>query len=304
MQRVKYRGWNCVRLANRQVELVVTTDVGPRVIRFGFVGGENEFKEYAEQYGLKGGRTWRIYGGHRLWHAPEAMPRSYCADNFPVQAEGRRGGLRMIQQAERTTGVQKELELHLDPEQAHVKVVHRLWNRNMWALELAPWALSVMAQGGTAILPLPPRGEHPRDLLPANTLTMWAYTDMSDPRWTWGEKHILLRQEADPAKARPQKVGAWIPDGWVAYANGGRLFVKRFTPRPGAAYPDHGCCVEVFTNKDMLEVETLGPLASLAPGACAEHVEDWHLFRGVPVPTSEGDVKRHVLPRFKVPREG
>jgi hypothetical protein len=232
------------------------------------------------------------------------MPRTYFADNSPVQAEGRRGGLRIIQQAERTTGVQKELELHLDPEQAHVKVVHRLWNRDMWPLELAPWALSVMAQGGTAILPLPPRGEHPRDLAPVNTLTMWAYTDMSDPRWTWGEKHILLRQEADPAKAKPQKIGAWTPDGWVAYANGGRLFVKKFAPRPGAAYPDHGCCVEVFTNKDMLEVETLGPLVSLAPGACAEHVEDWHLFRGVPIPASEGDVKRHVLPRIKNPRDG
>ena len=60
----------------------------------------------------------------------------------------------------------------------------------------APWALSVMDTGGTAIIPLPPRGSHEDNLLPANSMTFWAYTDMADPRWTWGEKYLLLRQDS------------------------------------------------------------------------------------------------------------
>jgi hypothetical protein len=174
--------------------------------------------------------------------------------------------------------------------------VHRLRNHNLWAVELAPWALTVMAQGGRAIIPLPPRGSHPKDLLPANTLTLWAYTDMSDPRWTWGCKYILLRQ--DPAAATPQKIGAMVPDGWVAYANHGQLFVKKFAYQPDARYPDLGCPVETFTNADMLEVETVAPLVNLQPGAAIEHVEEWFLYGGVAAPENDADVEREVLPKI------
>mgnify|MGYP000988283970 CR=1 FL=1 len=38
MQMIDYKGWKCIRLANKQVELIVTRDVGPRIIRFGFIG--------------------------------------------------------------------------------------------------------------------------------------------------------------------------------------------------------------------------------------------------------------------------
>ena len=98
MEKIVYTGWpNCYRLANGLVELVVTTDVGPRVIRFGFVGGANVFKEYDAMLGLTGGDEWRIYGGHRLWHAPEGKPRTYCPDNGPVQIEEHPGFVRLIQ---------------------------------------------------------------------------------------------------------------------------------------------------------------------------------------------------------------
>ena len=45
MQKVEFNGWDCVRLANRQVELIVTTEVGPRIIRFGFKGRKNLMAE-------------------------------------------------------------------------------------------------------------------------------------------------------------------------------------------------------------------------------------------------------------------
>ena len=42
---VHYGGWqNCYRLANSRVELIVNTDVGLGIIRFGFVRHETEFK--------------------------------------------------------------------------------------------------------------------------------------------------------------------------------------------------------------------------------------------------------------------
>lgn len=298
MQREEYRGWaNCYRLSNGIVDLVITSDVGPRIIRFGFVGEDNEFKEYPDMVGKIGGDEWRIYGGHRLWHAPENQPRTYSPDNSPVAVEDHGGFVRTVQPVESSTGIAKEMDIHLHPTEARVRVVHRLRNTGVWPIELAPWALSVMATGGKSIIPLPARGSHPQNLLPGNSLTLWTFTDMTDDRWTWGQKYLMLRQ--DPNNSRPQKVGASVPDGWAAYARNDHLFVTRFEVKADANYPDLGAMVETFTNSDMLEVETLGPLVRLKPGESVEHVETWHLFRGVPLPNNDVDVERDVLPHVR-----
>ena len=303
VKKITYKGWrNCVQISNSQADLIVTADVGPRVIRFGFKGGVNEFKEYEQMVGKKGGKKWLIYGGHRLWHAPEQMPRTYFPDNQPVKVEKHKGFVRFIQPVETTTGIQKEIDITLAPSQAKVKVLHRLRNLGPWAVELAPWALTVMAHGGRIIIPLPPRGPHtdPRNLLPCNIISMWSYTDMQDPRWTWGSRYLMLRQ--DPGRHEPQKIGVLVRDGWTAYANHGNLFVKKFTYRPGASYPDYGCSVETFTNDEMLEVETCAPYVKLEPGAAVEHTEHWSLFKNVPMPRNDADVDRDVLPVIKKER--
>lgn len=293
---VNYRGWpNCYRMANSQVELIVTTDVGPRIIRFGFVGQENEFKEYDSMVGMTGGDQWRIYGGHRLWHAPESVPRTYSPDNSPVRLEQGPGKIRLIQPVEPNTGIEKEIEVCLSQDKAGVQVTHRLRNRNCWAIELAPWALTVMSPGGKAVVPLPPRGAHPENLLPTSTMTLWPYTDMSDPRWTWSARYVMLQQDLRATK--PQKAGFWVPDGWVAYARAGHLFVKTFDCILDAPYPDLNSTVEVFADGEMLELETLGPLCWLEPEAYVEHTEHWFLARDVPVPSCEHDVDEHILPR-------
>ena len=294
MEKVAYGGWaNCWRLANDEVELIVTGDVGPRIIRFGFTGGENEFREFEDMLGKTGGEEWRVYGGHRFWHAPEEKPRTYFPDNTAVEVEDRKAFVRITQPVEPTTGIQKEIDVELAAKGAHVRLTHRLRNTGLWPVELAPWALTVLAQGGKAIIPLPPRGSHETNLLPTHTMTLWAYTDMSDIRWTWGQRYVMLRQ--DPTAETPQKVGVMVPAGWAAYARAGHLFVKKFTYVTGARYPDLGCSVEAFTNADMLELETLGPLVTFAPGGVVEHVEDWFLFEGVPEPRTDDDIDRHVL---------
>ncbi len=295
MEKIAYKGWNnCIRMSNGTVELVVTADVGPRVIRFGFVGGENEFDE--DWLGVTGGDTWRNYGGHRLWHAPEHPVRTYAPDNGPVTVEEHDDFVRFIQPLETTTGIQKEMDIAVASVGTRVHLTHRLRNTNLWGVELAPWALSVMAPDGTAIIPLPPRGSHDANLLPAGSLAFWSYTDLADPRWTWGTDYILLRQ--DPQATTPQKIGMSACRGWVAYARHGHLFVTYVSQQPGAAYPDLGSVVESFTNARMLEIETLGPLALLAPGAEVEHAIAWELFESIPTPRCDADVAAiEVLPR-------
>lgn len=292
---IAYRGWpNCYRLWNDSVELIVTTDVGPRIIRFGFTG-ENELGEFPEHSGQTGGDAFRLYGGHRLWHAPESLERTYCPDNAPVALERQADGVCITQPTEARTGIQKELVISVSPTDARVRIVHRLWNRNLWAVDLAAWALTVMAPGGTAVIPLPPRIPYPDGLLPTGRLVLWPYTDPTDPRWRWGRKYILLRQDA--TRPSPQKLGASAPEGWIAHVRNERLFIKTFHHAAGAEYPDLGSAVETFTDGRMLELETLSPIARVEPGASIEHVEHWHLWRDVAPPRDDDDVDRHILPR-------
>jgi hypothetical protein len=275
MEKVSFGGWpDCVRLSNREIDLIATTDIGPRVIRLGFIGSPNLFKEFPD-VGNTGGDKWKNYGGHRLWHAPEVRPRSYAPDNGPIEHQWNGSILKLIQPTESTTGIQKEIEITLDAGENRVTVRHRLINHNPWEVELAPWALTVMQGPGRAILPQEPPGT---ELLPVRPMAVWGYTNMADPRWKWGAKLITL--DCDPAATTPQKIGFGNNRGWAAYARNGQIFFKRFAYDPLAKYPDFGCNTEVYTRGDMLEVESLGPLSKLAPENSVEHVEYWSLSKG------------------------
>jgi hypothetical protein len=257
------------------------------------VAGQNLFKEFAGEMGKTGGGEWRSYGGHRLWHAPEAMPRAYFPDNSPVKHAWDGQTLKLTQPVEATTGIAKEMEIKLDSSENHVTVLHRLINRNLWEVELSPWALSVMAPGGRAIFPQEPFRPHPEFLLPARTLVLWGYTDMSDPRWTWGARYIQLRQDTK-AKTK-QKLGLLNTLGWAAYDLNGELFLKRFPFDPKLSYPDWGCNNETFTDPEMLEVESLGPLTKLPPEGRVDHTEHWFLSR-VQIGESESSLDQALMP--------
>ncbi len=293
--KVEYRGWpNCHRLANKEIELIATTDVGPRVIRLGFIGEKNVFGENENDSGQVGGDTWRIYGGHRLWHAPEEKPRSYAPDNSPVQVEEGDNRLLLKQDTEPTTGVQKTIELTLFPNANHIIVRHWLRNDNIWPVALAPWALSVMSKNGFAIVPHSSPRKEESEFAPSSLLILWSYTDMSDPRWRWGRQFITLCQ--DPNGNGPQKAGLHCSENWAAYAVDGYLFLKTFQYRAGVNYPDNGCSVEVYTDPAILEVETLGPLTTLKPGQSVEHIEHWFLHKGVAVTNDDESIEKKVLP--------
>ena len=75
---------NCYRLRNGTAEVIVSTDVGPRILRYGFAGEDNVFAEVPDLTTKTEFGDWKPYAGHRLWAAPEAMPRSYAPDNTPI----------------------------------------------------------------------------------------------------------------------------------------------------------------------------------------------------------------------------
>jgi hypothetical protein len=284
LERVAYGGWdNCLRLSDGELELVVTLDVGPRVIRLGKVDGKNLFKEFDDQMGKTTGPEWLAFGGHRFWHAPEVFPRTYAPDFEPVDYQWENQILKLRQKTEAENKIQKEIEITL--RDGSIQLTHRLINRNLWPVELAPWCLSVMAAGGRAIIPQEDFIPHPDVLIPARPLVLWHFTRMNDPRFTWGDRLIQLRE--DSQYDSKQKIGIRNTLGWAAYQLGNDVFIKSNSLVSDAVYPDMGCNFEFFTMPGFLEMESLGPLVKLEPDAATEHVERWWIISNVNLPKEE-----------------
>jgi hypothetical protein len=304
---VEYRGWkNNLLLSNGDVELIVTLDVGPRVISYRLPGGVNVMKNYDSQMGGTGEAEWQIRGGHRFWLAPEDLTRTYFPDNRPVKYEeiGAHAA-RIIAPPVEEYGVQKTMELRLGSKGTRVDVVLKATNTGKQPTELAPWGPTVLAPGGVEIIPLPPKKPHPlhprnakspADYAPNQELILWPYFDFADTRWTFGSRYIFLRQDVNKG---PTKIGLAHRMGWVAYLNSGVLFVKRFDYREGAVYPDRGTRYQTFSYQEMLEMETVGELVTLQPGESADLKESWELHGGVPSARSEDEVDRIILPLLK-----
>lgn len=272
IDRITFRGWSgCYRIARGTLELIASTDFGPRILSFRYTGCANLFKE-DETLQEQQADTWLPRGGHRLWAAPENRHISYAPDNGDVAVEIDGESL-MLRQPIDAAGIEKTMRITLE-ETTLARIVHSLTNHTKEPLTIAPLALTMMRPGGAAIAPLPFRGEFPRHLLPAGTLVLWPYTDFADTRWEFRKDLILLHQSTQ--RASPQKIGLCVRPARCAYVIDGMAFVK-WAANVEGEYPDFGSTIELFTDSSMLELETLGPLRTLSPSGTAYHEEVWRL---------------------------
>jgi len=288
MEKIEFLGLkNCYRISNNTVDLVATAEIGPNIVRFGFVGERNEFVAKTP-FGLT---------GPILLHAPESQKLFFFGTD-PVKIDQRDKFIRLTQPTEKPTGIQKELDIPLSIDGNHVDILHRLYNRGLWPIELAPWTSTVMLGGGKAILPLPPRAPHAEDnLLPTSSIAIWPYCNLSDERLIQGKKYVMLKH--DDKVPDSYKLGMLVSNGWTAYYNQGHLFVITFDYVKEALCPDLGSNVEAFSGKFALELETLAPLHVLQPEASVEYTENWFLFRDVPELQNDNDIYQNILPLIR-----
>jgi hypothetical protein len=108
-----------------------------------------------------------------------------------------------------------------------------------------------------------------------------------------GQRYTFFRQDRSKG---PNKLGIAHREGWVGYLLDEFLFINRFTFDEHASYPDGGVNFETFSNEDMLELETLGGLVDLAPGASVSLTENWDIHRGIAHVETEDDADRIVKP--------
>lgn len=259
----------CLFLSNGTLELIIPLDFGIRILGLRPPGGENLFYEQPAADALfttPGG--WRLYGGHRFWLAPE-NERSYWPDNSPVEHELHDGGVVLRQPADGFLDVEKSLDINFGDDPEAVAVTHRAINRGGADLRCGLWGISTLRAGGTASVPFSGTGD---EYSPTRSLSVWENYSLSDERLRFGDNVVYVDQL--PVYA-PFKIGLACREGEMRYDNGGYGFTIRFDVDPGRIYPDANSAAQIYTHRDMLEIESLSPLVSLAPGDSAEHKEYW-----------------------------
>jgi hypothetical protein len=288
---IAFAGWaKNLKLTNDSVELIVTLEVGPRIISYRPFAGRNVFKLMEEEAGKSNETEWKIRGGHRFWVGPEDFGEkaslTYALDNSEVGHVIENDFAVVVSHSSKgPVTVRREVVVSLDRTGPGVKVEHRLTNESRDPLVAAPWALSVMAPGGYALIPQPHPGSHPEDYKPNRTLVAWPFTDLSDERLQLGRRIVRLSQRNGP----PLKFGLRHTEGWAAYFCQGQLFLKSVPYLDGGIYPDLGSNFEAFANADFLELETLGPLKRISPGETVVHRESWAVFSKLVEPADSAE---------------
>jgi hypothetical protein len=210
-----------------------------------------------------------LYGGHRIWKAPEDSFYNCPEDNVTVVKEKNRVTLRNHIDA---SGLQKEISFTLDGN--CVFLTHQLIWHGQEPIELAPWTITQLPLGGVAILPQSSLCE---GSAPTRSLAIFPYSTITDPRLEIHDELILVHGTADRDAF---KVGSYNPFGWAAYLLEKALFIKHFPVSDFRTLPDMGSNTEVYVRDLYLELETLGELTWLKPGAAVTFEESWELIPG------------------------
>jgi len=288
----QFAGYECIQIGNDTVSLWVAKSFGPRVIGLTLDGDHNLFAELPEtRLECPGVGYYSLRGGHRLWCAPEYPPHTYLPDDEAVQIEETGNGLIITQPVDAHTGFQKSISITLPDQTAKVVLDHTIRNRANEALELAPWAVTMLKPGGVAILPQPVREVDKYGVLPNRSITLWPYTPVNSPHIMWGDRYIFIRADL---KENKLKIGFPNPAGWLGYYLNGTLFVKYASYDKEESYYDQQSSSECYCDAGVMELETFGPRTTLGPGESVTHRELWKIFPCVSFETSEDSVEQLV----------
>jgi hypothetical protein len=249
--------------------LQVATDFGPRIVGFRRDGGPDLMAVLGPGVVIDrpDSGIYRFRGGHRLWAAPEVPSITYAPDDEPCEISTGSENASVVGPPDRA-GLVKRIDLsHSDDGPL---VDHVLTNAGSEPIQVAPWAITQLRLGGTAIIPID--GKADPDRLQAHaSLALWPYTDLGDPRVTWHEGALMVRAQAGPAF----KIGTGPDPGRLGYLLDGHLFTKTVEPAREGGYPDRGAVGQFYLGDAFCELETVGPLVNLQPEEETSHREVW-----------------------------
>lgn len=272
-------GHEAIQVEAGDVRLIVTTSVGPRVLALLTPDGANALAELPDMtLTCPGSPDFHLRGGHRLWAAPEDPPITYRPDDDPVDVDLLDDGVRLVNAPDPVAGTSREMTIRATGSE-RFSFEYRVLNEASEPQRLAAWAITMVAPNGRAWLPVLRAPFDPGGFQAQRNVVLWPYSRDDDPRFVLGDGVIEVRSALIPERGltHPFKVGTSLRRGWAAHWRAGVLLVKHALHDEAREYADMGASGQVYSHPRFTELETLGPLTTLAPGEAAVHREDWEV---------------------------
>ncbi len=256
-------------LSDGKTELAATLDTGIRIVHLSCCGMENLF--YRQPADLSDGifrdHGWKLIGGHRFWLSPETE-ESYWREGEEIEYTLHENGVTLRQKTDPWIGMEKAIRLDFLSD-GGIRVEHSACNRTEKPLTWALWGINTLA-GGRGEVEFTGSG----DYTPMRTVSLWRKTSLSDPRLSFTADRV---QATHAPMAEYCKIGVYSPSGKVCHENLGQRFEIQMEPVPMELCPDRGVNVEIYLNKRFMELETLGPMTTIAPDQWASFQEVWRV---------------------------
>lgn len=280
---VSFHGYNdCLRISNGDAVVTLCPAAGGRVLEYS-VGGTNVLYLDPEDAGwtlqqFEKGQTDRRgqLSAGRFDIGPEmVVQRGNVLWNGRWTAEivaDRR--VKMTSQYDPKSGARLTRIFKLDETGAHLTCTQTIANESDRQVSLCHWSRTFAVGGGIVLVPRSGPVRFPRGYVRYENGLI-----RSRPT----EPNIHVDEDAVVVSATPEfpKLGFDSHAGWLAYlAPTDQLFVKRFPTFPERSYNElAGLTVSVwYPEKDLVELEPIGPAENLAPGEKADFTEDWYLL--------------------------
>lgn len=276
----------CIELANASAQVILEPNLGGRVLSYVFAGEEVLHRE-PDQDGViwDGHGNVRHPAGGRFDIGPEYGGISRQAAWFGAwRAEivGPRAA-RLTSAVLPESGLQLSREFTLGDSGPHLRCTQFIHNRGARPLRAFHWGRTFLRGGGIAFAPLAAPGRFPRGYAlggPSGVIDFLP-PEESNVRVREGILEIL----GPPAKA---KFNFDVDPGWLAYLDrAGVLFIKTFPvyrDRPYGELAANNASIWYCSRENtphwplrepVVEIEPIGPLEELPPGATAGFTEDW-----------------------------
>jgi hypothetical protein len=289
--RTNYHGWtNCIVMRSGGAEAVIVPAIG-RILQFGFAGEEGVFWENPALEGqLHPSRaaTWLNFGGDKSWPAPEAewpkpnggwLPPA-AFDSTPVDAQVERDQVILTSPVDPDYGIRVVRRIYFGRAAGQLTVSTRYEKISGEPRKVAIWTITQLREpvGVFSRVPLPLPGSARPDFDNGfRLLSKSAPPDLKIVRDPAGA-HGTLSLTRNPAA--PYKIG--MRSTSLLWAGERTMLKIDMHQRGEGEFPDGGSSAEIYTNPDPLryvELELLGQLSTLKPGAVIESANTYTLFR-------------------------
>ena len=277
---INYKDYGkCLKVTNDVVEVIISIQYGPRIVKYGFVNDINHFAESIEDKIVTSNGDYYIIGGHRFLYLTENENNIYIPDNKNVEYESIEGGIRLIQPIEEHTYFNKIIEIIFEGD-SKLRVVHKIVSENHFNINVSIASITVMDSNGIELIPLDMKCE---GKLPNKSLVFWPYSNLKDQRVYFGDKYIAMKVNENIYDNF--RLGFNMNFTRALYYSQNQLFVKEVKQREKTGeteeYPNMGSKYESYITKNYIEMQTNSPKSLLKANGCVEHEEIWNLYREV-----------------------